>query len=79
MLEDGVNGYFCALRDAGDLALKMQQMLELSPEKRAAMGRAGRDKMIREFDESIVLNAYLQAIETLTKTQLPIRRHAPSV
>ena len=61
-VEDGVTGYLCRPRDAGDLTEKMRLMLALSPGQRADMGRRGREKMIREFDERAVIERYLKAV-----------------
>jgi glycosyltransferase involved in cell wall biosynthesis len=65
VVDDGVNGYLCKVRDAGDLAEKMERMLSLSPEHRAEMGLHGRTKMVAEFDEQIVIKKYLAAIEEI--------------
>lgn len=65
VVEDGVNGYLARVRDAGDLAEKMERMLLLSPAERAVMGMRGREKMEREFDERIVIDRYLSAISGL--------------
>jgi hypothetical protein len=40
----------------------MERMIELSHEERTAMGRRGREKVEREFDERFVIDAYLKAI-----------------
>lgn len=64
-VEDGVTGFLCRPRDAMDLADKMRIMLSLPPEERRRMGQAGRKKMIREFDERIVIAKYLQAIRDI--------------
>ena len=65
VVDDGVNGYLCKVRDARDLAEKMEQMLSLSPEHRAEMGLRGRTKMVAEFDEQIVIRKYLAAISEI--------------
>lgn len=62
VVDDGVNGYLCNVRDTEDLAKKMEQMLALSPDERSVMGRCGREKVEREFDERIVIGKYLEAI-----------------
>lgn len=64
-VDDGTTGYLCHPKDVNDLENKMRQMLMLSSEKRLAMGRAGRDKMLREFDEQIVLDNYLKAVRSI--------------
>lgn len=62
VVEDGINGFLCQPRDAADLAEKLERMITLSPEARAEMGRRGRAKMEREFDEQIVIDRYLAII-----------------
>jgi glycosyltransferase involved in cell wall biosynthesis len=66
VVDDGVNGYLCQVRDAQDLADKMSQMLSLPPEHRTQMGQRGRAKMEAEFDEQIVINKYLAALAKIT-------------
>jgi len=63
VVDDGVSGYLCQPRDADDLAEKMARIAALSPESRTAMGASGRAKVMREFDERIVIGKYLDAIE----------------
>jgi glycosyltransferase involved in cell wall biosynthesis len=65
VVDDGVNGYLCKVRDAGSLAEQMEKMLLLSSEQRAEMGLRGRTKMVDEFDEEIVINKYLAAVEEI--------------
>lgn len=65
VVEDGVNGYLCKVRDASDLAEKMERMLLLSSEQRYEMGKRGRAKMENEFDEQIVIGKYLSAIQKI--------------
>lgn len=65
VVSNGVNGYLCRLRDADDLARQMRRMMALSPEKRRIMGLAGREKMVREFDEKIVIGRYLETIQEI--------------
>lgn len=64
-VEDGLTGYICKPRSTDDLTEKMRRMAELSKEQRQAMGAAGREKMIREFDERIVLQKYAEALATV--------------
>ena len=68
MVEDGVNGYLCRVRDADDLASKMERMILLSSDERAAMGLRGREKMARQFDERIVIGQYLDTIKAILNT-----------
>jgi len=70
VVDDGINGYLCKVKDAKDLADKMEIMLGLSEEERIVMGKAGREKMIKEFDEKIVIDKYLKAIELILKQSI---------
>jgi glycosyltransferase involved in cell wall biosynthesis len=63
VVDDGVNGFLCEVRSAESLATAMRKMAELTPSERQAMGRNGRDKMLREFDERLVVSAYLAHID----------------
>ena len=62
VVDDGVNGLLCHVRDAGDLAKKLECIIAMTPDERERMGDAGRKKMGREFDEKIVIEQYLLAI-----------------
>jgi len=63
VVDDGVNGYLCKPKDASDLADKMERIVRMSPAEREVMGSLGRVKIEREFDEKIVIEKYLLAIE----------------
>jgi len=77
VVDDGVSGYLCRIKEAVDLADKMARMASLSHAERAAMGRRGREKVEREFDEQIVIGKYLEAIQEILgrqKSALAARR-----
>jgi glycosyltransferase involved in cell wall biosynthesis len=71
VVDDGVNGFLCRVRDAGDLADKLLRMIRLSSEARADMGRRGRLKMEQEFDEQIVIDKYLNTIRQIVSGRAP--------
>lgn len=64
-LDEGITGFGCLARDAGSLAEAMGKFLALPWGERAAMGRAAREKMVREFNRKIVVDAYMEEIGTL--------------
>ena len=66
VVDDHINGLLCLEKDAADLAEKMMEMLQFSPQRRAEMGMAGRRKVEREFDEKLVVQKYLNAIADIT-------------
>jgi len=62
VVDDGVNGYLCNVRDANDLSKKMKIMINIASKDVEIMGLMGRQKMEREFDEKIVINKYISAV-----------------
>jgi glycosyltransferase involved in cell wall biosynthesis len=67
VINHGRNGLLCRDRNAEDLAHKMNEMIDMSASERRAMGAAGRVKMEREFDERLVVNAYLQRLASIVE------------
>ncbi|NOX65192.1 MAG: glycosyltransferase family 4 protein [Chlorobi bacterium] len=65
VVDDIQTGFLCKARDSDDLAEKMLQIIEISNEERALMGKRGREKMVNEFDEKIVIYKYLEIINKL--------------
>lgn len=62
VVDPGKTGFLCSPYDPGSLAAACLEFLSLSTERRQEMGLAGRMKMEREFDQSIVVAAYCRAI-----------------
>ena len=73
VVEHGVSGFLCRVKDAQDLADKMIRMIELDHAARQEMGRSGRRKMEREFDQALVLDKYLEALRAACPALLPRR------
>jgi glycosyltransferase involved in cell wall biosynthesis len=63
VVDHGVNGLLCEVRDARSLADAMLAMLRMVPAERRAMGAAGRRKVEAEYDEKIAIARYLEAIK----------------
>lgn len=61
---DDYNGFLCRLKDADDLAAKMQKLHACEDEKLARFGINSRLKMEAEYDENLVINKYLRALES---------------
>lgn len=66
VVDEGLNGYLCKVRDAASLADAMIRMIEMRPGVRLEMGVYGRKKMEREYDEQLVIGKYLQEVERAT-------------
>ena len=63
VIDDNVTGLLCQVRSSSDLVLKMEKMFNMSEGDRNKMGKLGRKKMLKEFDESIVINKYIDTIK----------------
>lgn len=61
-VEDGVTGFLCRPKDTDSLYEKMKAMLLLSRSDRAEMGRAGHEKMRREFEKNQVVEQTISAV-----------------
>ena len=62
-VDDGITGYIYPKGEADALIERVIKVINLSNEDKAKMGKAGREKMEREFDRKIVTNKYLKEIE----------------
>jgi len=67
VVEDGVNGYLCKVKDVKSLAEQMRKIIFLSKEEKEKMGTKGREKIKKEFDEKIVIQKYLESIDKILK------------
>ena len=65
IVDEGVNGFITLPHDVEDLCNQVRKILALSHEERAAMGKAARKKVEKEFDRQIVVNKYLMEIEQI--------------
>ncbi len=63
IIDHGENGFLFEPRSIKDLVEKLEMFLGLDRSEWVRMGLKAREKVEREFDRNIVVNAYLQAIE----------------
>jgi glycosyltransferase involved in cell wall biosynthesis len=62
VVEDGVTGFLCAVRDGVALATAMRRLLQLPPQQQLAMGEAGRRRVQERYSEALVVRAYLDVL-----------------
>jgi glycosyltransferase involved in cell wall biosynthesis len=67
VVEHGVNGFLCKLKDAEDLATKMQEMAGLDDDTRKIFGANGRQKMMAFYDEKFVIDKYVQSLRSFQR------------
>lgn len=66
IVDDGVNGFITRPHDVEDLCKQVRKFIALSHNEHAAMGRAARLKVEKEFDRKIVVEKYINEIEQIT-------------
>ncbi|MEW9920351.1 glycosyltransferase family 4 protein [Marimonas sp. MJW-29] len=69
VVDAGRTGFLCEVQSGESLASACEAFLALPPEERAAMGRAGRSKMEREYGHSIVVDAYRTVLRELAPSR----------
>jgi len=65
IIDDEVNGYLFEVKSALSLKDKILQFVNLTKEQKTEIGKKSREKIVREFDREIVIDAYLNEIEKL--------------
>ncbi len=65
IIDHEITGLLCNVKDAEDLANKMERMYYLNPFQREEMGKKAREKVIREFDKKIVIAQYIEEINSI--------------
>lgn len=65
VVDHAVNGFLCKVRDPGDLAGKMIEFAMMDDASRDRMGARSRNKVERQFSETIVIEKYMRQIENL--------------
>lgn len=70
VVEDGVNGLLCEVKNADSLTEALERMLTLSSGEREAMALRGREKVTSEFDEKNVVERYKGTIHAITGISL---------
>lgn len=62
VIDDGVNGFVVKQQDSKDLIEKIELFMQLLWEEKRDMGLAGREKVEKQFDRTIVINKYRDMI-----------------
>jgi len=62
LVEEGINGYLCNVRDPRDLAHQMEKMIADGSEKRTSMGQRSRQIVKSRYEEQVIVDIYLEFI-----------------
>ena len=66
IVENNKTGYLVEIKNVDDLVEKMDKFINLSDEEREKMGKLGREKILKEFDEKIIIDIYRRKIIELS-------------
>lgn len=66
VIEDGKTGFLFKAKDVDSLVDVMEKFINLTYEQKSQMGKHARQKIEKEFDREIVINAYLKEIAKAT-------------
>jgi len=67
LVKDGFNGLLCEVRSSTSLADAMRRMLSLTEEERISMGDNGFRLVSENYNEQLVVDATMRAIEAVSK------------
>ncbi len=67
-VDEGINGFLCEVKNAHDLADKMEKMYHLEDGQLQRLGEASRTKVELEYDEEIVIRKYLELLNEHLKS-----------
>lgn len=62
LVQEGINGYLCEVRNAEDLARQMEKMIALSESERQAFGQESRKLILGNYEDKNIIPLYLQYI-----------------
>lgn len=65
-VDDNTTGFLVNVRDSKDLSEKIEKFILLPYEQKEQMGKEARKKVEIEFDRQIVINSYLNEIESIS-------------
>lgn len=65
-VDDNITGFLVNVRDSKDLSEKIEKFILLPYEQKEQMGKEARKKVEIEFDRQIVINSYLNEIESIS-------------
>ena len=66
IIDDSVNGFMVKQKDSNDLIEKLEAFINLPYKQKKAMGFAARAKVEKEFDRQIVVQKYLEELDSVS-------------
>jgi glycosyltransferase involved in cell wall biosynthesis len=65
VVNEGSTGFLHETKNLDDLVVMLEKIILLPHKQRLLMGKRGREKVIKEFDEEIVIEKYLKEIDKI--------------
>lgn len=65
VVDNGITGFLCNIKDSQDLALKMEKIILMTKEERTEMGLKGRHKIENEFGINQVIKKYNKLLSNI--------------
>lgn len=65
IVDDGKSGFLVEVKSVDDLVEKMERFINLSSEEKKEMGVFGREKILKEFDEKIIVGIYREKLKKM--------------
>lgn len=62
LVDNGINGYLCEIKNSIDLAKKVEKMILLKQSERIEMGKKSRKKIEQKYGNNLIFNKYLEKI-----------------
>ena len=69
IIEDNKTGFLVNVKDIDDLSNKMKTFINLSNDEKENMGKLGREKILKEFDEKIIIEIYKNKIKLFSNNK----------
>lgn len=66
-IDNGKTGFVFKVKSVEAVVEQIEAFLALSHDEKIVMGLAGREKMVKEFDRQIVINAYMDAFKEFAR------------
>jgi glycosyltransferase involved in cell wall biosynthesis len=69
VIDDGHTGFLCKPKNVPTLVAAIEKFISLSDDQRQTLGKNGRKKMEKEFDENIVIDKYMKEIQNVKSSK----------
>ena len=61
-VDEYITGFTCPIKDANQLFIQLDKVMQLKSEQRKQMGIKAREKMYKEFDKKIIVKETVESI-----------------